>query len=64
MTLSLESAKTWVKSNPLLAAGIGILAFGAVALAVSPKIRQSVGLGKAPVRHRSKKTKTTVKRLK
>lgn len=66
MTLSIDSVKTWVKENPMKAAGIGIAAVAAITLMVSPKARKAIGLGKAP-RHRSAKKRiatTQVRRLK
>jgi len=44
MPLTFESAKTWVTENPLMAAGAGLLAVGAITLAVSSKARKAVGL--------------------
>lgn len=65
MTLTLDSVKTWVKENPMKAAGIGIAAAAAITLMVSPKARKAIGLGKAPVRRKSiKSIATKVKRLK
>lgn len=66
MTLTLDSVKTWVKENPMKAAGIGLAAAAAITLMVSPKARKAIGLGKATVRRKSTKriATTKVKRLK
>jgi hypothetical protein len=64
MTLSIDSAKAWVKSNPLLAGGIAIATVGVLTLAFSKNARKAVGLGRAPVRRRRKNSRVTVKRLK
>lgn len=55
MAFSISTVTTWVKDNPLKAAGIGIAAAGAIALAVSPKARKFVGLGRASSSHTTHK---------
>lgn len=63
MDFSFDSIKTYVTENPVKAALIGAAVVGGITLAVSPKAREAVGLGKvkaattATPRRRSKKRK-------
>jgi predicted flavoprotein YhiN len=60
MDWTVTGIKTWVKDNPVKAAGIAIAATAGIALIVSPKARKFVGLGGVKtkqIHYRTKKSR-------
>ena len=55
MAFSVSTVTTWVKENPIKAAGIGLASAAVIALAVSPKARKLVGLAGVNSRHKTSK---------